>query len=192
MKFCDRVCFSYADAGPVLRQLTLSMEPGRRIALTGPSGSGKTTLLYLLAGLYRPQAGKVNAPEVSMVFQEDRLAPGLTALGQLRLVAPRRTDDELCALLAELGLAGWENALPEKMSGGMRRRVALARAAAFNRPLWLLDEPFTGLDADSLALAASFVLRHIPKDGYLAAALHKTEEASLLEASLIPLASLQA
>lgn len=192
MKFCDRLCFAYPDAGPVLRQLTLSMEPGRRIALTGPSGSGKTTLLYLLAGLYQPQAGKVDAPEVSMVFQEDRLAPGLTALGQLRLVAPRRTESELRALLSELGLAGWENALPGKMSGGMRRRVALARAAAFSRPLWLLDEPFTGLDAGSLELAASFILRHIPKDGYLVAALHKMEEASLLGASLVPLASLQA
>lgn len=191
MNFCDRLSFAYPDAAPVLRHLSLSMTPGQRIALTGPSGSGKTTLLYLLAGLYRPQTGTVDAPEVSMVFQEDRLAPGLTALGQLRLVAPRREERELRALLAELGLTGWEDAPPTKMSGGMRRRVALARAAAFDRPLWLLDEPFTGLDADSLEQAAAFVLRHLPKDGYLIAALHKEEEAALLRANPVPLDSLQ-
>lgn len=190
MIFCDGVSFRYPGMGELFRGLNLSMEPGTRMVLGGPSGSGKTTLLYLLAGLLQPEKGAVRTMRASMVFQEDRLLPGLTALEQMRLVAPQRKPEELGRLLEELGLSGWEDAKPGKMSGGMRRRVALARAAAFNAPLWLLDEPFTGLDAENLARAAAFILRRVPADGYVIAALHKPEEAALLEASVTPLAAL--
>lgn len=192
MKLCENVTFTYTGAtAPVLKELCLDLEPGGRMALAGASGSGKTTLFYLLSGLYKPDAGFVSPQSVSMVFQEDRLPPRLTALEQLRLVAPQREESALCAMLEELGLAGWENARPEEMSGGMRRRVALARAAAFSAPLWLLDEPFNGLDVQSLAQAARFVLNHLPHDGMLIAALHKPEEAALLEAPITELFSLQ-
>ena len=81
-----------------------------------------------------------------MVFQEDRLLPGCTVLENLRLVAPERPATELTALLGELELSGWENARPGKLSGGMRRRAAIARALVFHSPLVIMDEPFKGLD----------------------------------------------
>lgn len=82
------------------------------------------------AGSLTPQGGSITglpAEGIAMVIQEDRLLPGCTVLENLRLVAPERPDTELIALLGELGLSGWENARPGKLSGGMRRRAAIAR-----------------------------------------------------------------
>ena len=86
-----------------------------------------------------------------MVFQEDRLLPGCTILENLQLVAPERPEAELTALLGELGLSGWEHSRPGKLSGGMRRRAAIARALEFASPLVIMDEPFKGLDEITLA-----------------------------------------
>lgn len=120
--------FSY-DGTPVFSGLCLSLPDGSRTALLAPSGFGKTTLLRLLCGSLTPQSGSITglpAEGIAMVFQEDRLLPGCTVLENLRLVAPERPDTELTALLGELGLSGWENARPGKLSGGMRRRAAIA------------------------------------------------------------------
>lgn len=187
MMLCENISFAYPGQEPVLKNFSLSMEPGERIVIMAPSGSGKSTLFSLLAGLLHPIKGTVNLCRTSMVFQEDRLPPSLSALQQLQLVAPHTSNAILYGLLEELGLAGWENACPAQLSGGMRRRIALARAAAFQSSLWLLDEPFTGLDANSIEIAASFILRHIPPDAMLLAALHKPEEAALLKARILSL-----
>ena len=136
--------FSY-DGTPVFSGLCLSLPDGSRTALLAPSGFGKTTLLRLLCGSLTPQGGSITglpAEGIAMVFQEDRLLPGCTVLENLRLVAPERSDTELTALLGELGLSGWENARPGKLSGGMRRRAAIARALVFHSPLVIMDEPF--------------------------------------------------
>ena len=83
-----------------------------------------------------------------MVFQEDRLLPGCTILENLQLVAPERPEAELTALLGELGLSGWEHSRPGKLSGGMRRRAAIARALVNNPATIIADEPTGNLDPE--------------------------------------------
>lgn len=114
-----------------------------------------------------------------MVFQEDRLLPGCTVLENLRLVAPERPDTELIALLGELGLSGWENARPGKLSGGMRRRAAIARALVFHSPLVIMDEPFKGLDEATLAATLACVDRWLGDRTFLLVT-HSPQEAERL------------
>lgn len=188
----SHVCFGYPGR-ELFRDLSLTLEPGERLAVTGPSGSGKTTLLRLMAGLERPASGAVSGipPQgVSMVFQENRLVPGLTLLQNLALAAPRAGREELLGLLRELGLGEEGDSFPGSLSGGMARRAAIARAAALGSPLALLDEPFTGLDEENRRRAADFLLGHFP-GAAMAVVVHHPEEAELLGARPLPLESLR-
>lgn len=182
---------SHVDFGyigkPLFRDLSLSLAPGQRLAIMGPSGCGKTTLLRLMAGLEKPASGEVKGiPKegVSMVFQENRLVPGLTVLENLALVAPKAGREELLQLLIPLGLGEEGDSFPESLSGGMARRAAIARAAALGSPLVLLDEPFTGLDEVSRRTTAAFLRERFPCAA-MAAAIHHPEEAELLQAKII-------
>ncbi|MDR6217892.1 ABC transporter ATP-binding protein [Deinococcus soli (ex Cha et al. 2016)] len=135
----------------ILRDLTLSVAPGERVALVGASGGGKTTLLRALAGL-TPTRGTLRigsgAPvRTRVMFQEDRLLPWLGALGNVALGLPRPDRFRAARALQDVGLAGRERAYPHELSGGQRQRVALARALAHRPDLLLLDEPFGALDA---------------------------------------------
>ena len=104
------ISFGYGSV-LVLRQLNLLVEEGRRLLLSGPSGGGKTTLMRLLCGLLKPQSGQIIAPErLGVVFQEDRLIPGLTALGNVELISNR---EQARNLLAELGLAEEAQSRPD-------------------------------------------------------------------------------
>ena len=135
---------------------------GRVTAVEGRSGCGKTTLLRLIAGLEKPDGGTISgvpAGGLSMMFQEDRLPPQLTAAGCLRAVLKRTPDRDarIDAALSDLGLSGDALIQPvSAFSGGMRRRVALARALLYPSPLVLLDEPFKGLDAATRQSAVAF------------------------------------
>jgi len=132
----------------VLHDFTLELPDSGIVAFMGPSGYGKTTLLRLLAGLIEPDSGQVIADykRLSYVFQEDRLLDGVTALGNILAVLD--TKDEAFAMkwLENMGLEDSANLLPRELSGGMRRRLAIARAMAFGGDFILLDEPFAGLD----------------------------------------------
>ena len=145
----------------VLDGFSHTFPEGRVTAIEGRSGCGKTTLLRLIAALERPDAGTIaGVPEggIGMVFQEDRLPPQLTAADCLRSVlrnAPER-DGRIGEALAALGLDGDLGKPVREFSGGMRRRVALARALLFPSKLVLLDEPFKGLDADTRHAAIRF------------------------------------
>ena len=133
----------------VLDGFSLTLPERGITALTGPSGCGKTTLLRLLAGLETPQSGRVCAPppgEIAFLFQEDRLLPGRAAALQIACVLPRVRRGEASRYLALVGLDGEENTLPRELSGGMGRRLALARTLALGGTLYLLDEPFAGVD----------------------------------------------
>ncbi len=133
----------------VLDQLDLDIAPGEFVALLGRSGSGKTTLLRALAGLDPAEAKRAEIPRpATVMFQEHRLMPWKTVLENVRL-GLRVPDAEPIAraALAEVGLAGRENAWPTELSGGEAQRVALARALVREPRLLLLDEPFASLDA---------------------------------------------
>ena len=133
----------------VLEDLSLTLPDRGVTVLSGPSGCGKTTLLRCLAGLERPRSGRVQAPpprETVLLFQEDRLFPWRTVEQHLTDVLPQARWAEVPRWLALAGLTGEEGSLPASLSGGMRRRLALVRALALGGRLYLLDEPFTGVD----------------------------------------------
>lgn len=134
----------------VLDGFSLELPDTGVTALSGPSGCGKTTLLRVLSGLQRPESGRVLglAPEeTALLFQENRLLPWRTVEQHVADVLPRAQRGEAGRWLALVELEGEEHARPSALSGGMGRRLALARALACGGGLYLLDEPFTGVDA---------------------------------------------
>lgn len=138
----------------VLRDFSLAVPDRGVTALRGPSGCGKTTLLRCLAGLERPQGGRISgiAPrETAFLFQENRLLPWRTAAQHITDVLPRARWGEAADWLALAELEGEERAYPASLSGGMGRRLALARCLALGGRLYLLDEPFTGVDPERAA-----------------------------------------
>ena len=143
----------YGDK-PVLDRFSLEIPDRGLTALSGPSGCGKTTLLRVLAGLEPPESGTVDGVDPSrtaFLFQEDRLLPWRTAGRHITDVLPRSRRGELADWLAFAELSGEEAAYPGALSGGMARRLALARCAALGGDLLLLDEPFAGVDPQRAA-----------------------------------------
>ena len=146
----DRVTLSYGEK-EVLRDFSLSLPLEGITALRGPSGCGKTTLLRCIAGLVRPQGGQitgVSPRETAFLFQENRLFPWRTAGQHIADVLPRERRGETARWLALAELEGEEAAYPASLSGGMGRRLALARCLALGGELYLLDEPFSGVDPE--------------------------------------------
>ncbi len=142
----DHVCLSYG-AKTVLDDFSLAIPMEGITGLTGPSGCGKTTLLRVLAGLERPGSGAVKAPEITaFLFQENRLLPWRTVRQHITDVLPRERRGEAEDWLAFAELEGEEDKYPGTLSGGMARRLALARCAALGGSVLLLDEPFAGVD----------------------------------------------
>jgi ABC-type nitrate/sulfonate/bicarbonate transport system ATPase subunit len=138
----------------VLNDVVFRLSPGEVGAIVGPSGCGKTTLLRIIAGLDAEFDGDVTRPasgKLGFVFQEPRLLPWRSVADNVRLAAPAAGDDEIDALFAMLGLDEHRDHYPGELSGGLARRVSLARAFAVSPDLLVLDEPFVSLDA---ALAA--------------------------------------
>lgn len=139
-KFGDRV---------ILDHLDLTIDDDELVVLLGPSGCGKSTLLRLLAGLDRPDSGRIEVPaRRAVVFQADRLLPWQRVLRNVTLgLYGADADERARKALGEVNLAGRERAWPKELSGGEAQRVALARALVSEPELVLLDEPFASLDA---------------------------------------------
>jgi ABC-type nitrate/sulfonate/bicarbonate transport system ATPase subunit len=133
----------------VLDHLSLTWPDEGLTLLSGPSGVGKTTLLRVLAGLLTPETGTLTlSGRPVLLFQEDRLFPRRSALEQVEAVLPRERRGEAKEYLALVELSDALEKKPKELSGGMARRVALARALAVEGEVWLLDEPFAGVDMD--------------------------------------------
>jgi NitT/TauT family transport system ATP-binding protein len=159
----------------VIEGLSFSVAAGELVTLVGPSGAGKSTLLDILAHIERPTHGVVRfrgeeilSPrtealdpglrcQIGYVTQADNLLPWRTARENILfpLEAQGRADraarEQVAALVDAIGLRGFEDFYPEQLSGGMRKRVALARTLAYDPPIILLDEPFGALDAPTRA-----------------------------------------
>lgn len=144
------ICLSYGKL-EVLKNISLRLARGERIAVIGPSGCGKTSLLRVSAGLQKPCSGRVinSSERTAMVFQEPRLLPWLSAEDNVKLTIPTgaKTSSPPVNWLERLGIAEAAKKRPDELSGGMQQRVALARALAYEADLLLLDEPFKALDA---------------------------------------------
>lgn len=136
------------DGLPVLADLSLTLSQGEIVALIGPSGCGKTTLLNIISGLTAPDKGTVEGAEgrLSYMFQSARLLPWRTVEENIRLVREDAPREEVRALISAVGLDGFARYYPGQLSGGMARRCALAQAFHFGGELFLMDEPFQGLD----------------------------------------------
>lgn len=161
MNACEvKIDRKYFGESLVLEDVGFVISPGSFTALVGPSGAGKSTLLNIISGLDSDFSGRLawhdgEAGRIGYVFQEPRLMPWLSARRNLELVLPDPlvAGDRVDHLLAHVGLEGRGDAFPGELSGGMQRRVALARAMAIEPDVLLLDEPFSSLDeptADTL------------------------------------------
>lgn len=147
----DQISKSYDKN--ILKNLSHTFQDESVTCLFGASGRGKTTLLRLIAGLEQPNEGEIRKDgheKVSFCFQENRLVEGLSALTNLRLVVREKSKEELQETLREVGIMD-PNQLCGSMSGGMKRRVAVARALLYEGNPILLDEPFQGLDEQAKA-----------------------------------------
>ena len=144
----------------VLEDLNLVLEAGKTYTMAGPSGCGKTTFLRILMGLEKADSGTITGVpgKISAVFQENRLSESFSALDNVMLVMNSENKKETAAeLLHALGLTDNLTKSVKTFSGGMKRRVALARALAADYDLLILDEPFTGLDAQNRELAIKVI-----------------------------------
>ena len=172
--------FSYQDK-LVLDKLNL--EIGENITcLMGASGIGKTTLLKLIAGLLESPQGSIEHEyhKVAFLFQEDRLLPWLNVYDNLKLVCD--DDEEIQKMLKHLEID--PHLKINELSGGMARRVSLARCLLFDGDLLLLDEPFKGMDEKLIEKVAQLIIR---QNKTTIVATHSMKEAELLHAEVINL-----
>lgn len=147
----ESLCVAYGGQR-VLRDCTLELEAGERVALMGPSGCGKTTLLQVLAGLLPPDSGRFAVKgRVSYVFQEPALFPWLTAAQNINVVLSDRPEtlSRALSLLDALELADCRDKYPAQLSGGQKQRVSIARALANKPALLFADEPTGNLDGQA-------------------------------------------
>lgn len=142
-----------APARPLYRDFRLELADRSFVALLGPSGLGKTTLLNMIAGVDHGFTGRISFsrgpdPRIAYVFQSPRLLPWRTVLQNVLLPLPPGVEslERARGVLSDMGLADAEEVYPERLSLGMQRRVALARAFALEPELLLMDEPFVSLD----------------------------------------------
>ena len=187
----------------VVENVSYGISDGDFIAVIGPSGCGKTTMMSMLAGFQKPTTGKVvfdgapvagPGPERGVIFQEYGVFPWLTvkqniAFG-LTLKAnrvPREEREAICDHYLELmGLADFANSYPKHLSGGMRQRLAIARAYAVKPQFLLMDEPFGALDAQTRANMQNLLLRVLATEGKTVMLItHSVEEAIYLASRIV-------
>jgi NitT/TauT family transport system ATP-binding protein len=157
-----------------LKDLSLQVAPGEFCAVVGPTGCGKSTTLTLVSGLERPSEGTVQVqgadvagitPGVAFMFQTDAVLPWKTVLDNVALgprfrgAAKSEANSNARDWLRRVGLAGFEDRFPHQLSGGMRKRVALAQSLINEPRILLMDEPFSALDVQTRAIMSNELLQ---------------------------------
>ena len=168
----------------VFSAVSFAIPTGGALFLVGPNGSGKSTLLRLLAGLKRPDAGRIlwhgentladpaaHTARLRYVGHLDAVKPGFSATENL-LFSARIGGGDVAAALAAMGLASVADLPARMLSAGQKRRLALARLALSPAPIWLLDEPTLGLDSASVAHLETLLAGHRARGGIVVAATH--------------------
>lgn len=174
------------DGKPVLSNFSCQFPEKGVVALMGKSGIGKSTLIHLLLGLIAPDSGSISGADglkFSAVFQDDRLLLHLNARQNL-LLTTGCASEEIDAALTALSLNPSDKAPVITYSGGMKRRVALARGILFSADVLLLDEPFRGLDAETRGQAIELILKKW-RNRLIVLVTHSMEEARRLGANQI-------
>lgn len=182
----DNLAKSYGEK-LALPPFSAQVAAGEIVCLLGQSGCGKTTLLRLLLGLETPTSGAViGLPDrIGAVFQEDRLCPAFSAMTNVSLALGRQAPkEEIVALLTDLGLSDALTKPARELSGGMQRRVAIVRSLLYPADLYLMDEPFKGLDEDTKKQVMDAVLART-KGKTLLVVTHDPEEARYLGGRII-------
>ncbi|RZT77363.1 putative ABC transport system ATP-binding protein [Micromonospora violae] len=199
----QRVSVGYGDAPAVLRDVSVTVRPGRVLALTGSSGAGKTTLLHAMAGLLRPRDGAVTVDgqalrdrdhavehRIVLVPQDNGLAPILTATENLQValvaggVAAAKARQQTAAMLDRLGLSGQADQLVEELSGGQQQRTAIARGLALRGGVLLADEVTSELDAGNRQRVLDLLHDEALRGVAVVFATHDPEVAAACEAEL--------
>lgn len=152
----DGLAKTFPNGTAALGELSADMESGAFVSLLGPSGCGKSTVLRLIAGLEEPTRGRVDWPQsrgsLGFIFQEPTLMAWASAAKNVALplelagIVKTEARERACVALDKVGLAGFGDALPSELSGGMRMRVSIARALVADPDVLLMDEPFAALD----------------------------------------------
>lgn len=174
----------------VLADFSVAFEQGSRTCIMGVSGGGKTTVLNILMGLIKPDSGSIFNPpkKISAVFQEDRLCEPYSAVKNIFAVTGKLVSEEkIIAMLGDLGLSGSEHIAVKSLSGGMRRRVALARALLAESEMVILDEPFKGLDEETRERVIDVLLRNL-NGRTLIVATHDARDVTALNADVVNVA----
>jgi sulfonate transport system ATP-binding protein len=203
------VAFSARNAGSpsytAVRDTTLRIARGEFVSVVGPTGCGKSTLLNVAAGLLSPSSGRVTLSgeplsglnrHAGYLFQADALLPWLSALDNVALglryrgAATREAHDEAQRWLARVGLAGHGHRYPHQLSGGMKKRVALAQTLILDPDILLMDEPFSALDVQTRQLMENELLELWSADRKSVAFItHDLEEAIALSDRVVVLSA---
>lgn len=158
----------------LFRGIGIDLRAGEALVLRGANGAGKTTLLRILAGLTRSDTGTVTRLATHhWLGHRDGLKPHETPRAHLKLWAKAwGSDEDIDSVLASMGISRPADVAARFLSAGQRRRTALARFLLEQRPIWLLDEPHTALDAHGRELVNRLIARHLTMGGAVIAAIH--------------------
>lgn len=185
----NEISKSFGDT-KVFRGLNLTIKDKQITCIIGASGIGKTTLLNLLLGLERPDLGYVKGIEgkkIVAVFQEDRLVENLSAIKNVELVCKKEfSKDKLIGDFTQVGLQDFKNKEVSRLSGGMKRRVAIVRAVFVESDIILMDEPFKGLDAEIKSKVIEYI-KDKSKGKTVIIVTHNVDEIKELNANKIDL-----
>ena len=183
---CENIEKSYGEK-TVLKDISTQFQTEKMVCIMGKSGAGKTTFLRILEGLELADSGNIlweKTPKIAVCFQDNRLIEQFSAIGNIRLVNENLEPEKVLEAMQEIGIA--KNQKVEKMSGGMKRRVAILRALLAESDCIFLDEPFSGLDVETKKSVICFLQKVHRKrpDTLILLTTHEKKDVEALEAEL--------